>query len=332
MSPVNRYKEWENRAARNLTTVSRKSGVVVHTALRAFWTSGKQSLTVMVIPHSEQKILKFRISIFAGWFLALLAISVPAVTLYYLLESVPLGNRFRAMTNTVESAQTNVDLVREELAQLRAEARRLEVVIDSAFGTVGIVRGSTQQDQDTQDFSRLLETSNPLSRELVALKELRGLLSGSLVPMQQIGSVLSSQRSLLVDIPTLWPLKDVRGWVTNPFGPSVHPFTGQWYLHKGMDIAQSSGTPVVATANGMVSKVDFEALGYGNYVEIKHEYGFSTKYGHLLKSVVRRGQSILRGQVIAYVGSSGLSTGPHVHYEIRIGNQAIDPTKYLNFL
>ena len=128
----------------------------------------------------------------------------------------------------------------------------------------------------------------------------------------------------------LWPLKEVRGWVTDRFGPSVHPFSGQWYLHKGIDIAQRMGTPIVAKANGKVSRVDFEALGYGHYVDIRHNYGFLTKYGHLQRSYVSQGQDIVRGQVIGGLGSSGLSTGPHLHYEIRIGNQVVDSTKYLS--
>ncbi len=287
-------------------------------------TQGKQYYTIMFIPHSEQKIINFKISVFGLNVLILLAITVFGGLAYYAANFSSLSRQSDLKGTQMELAQINLDLVREEAAQLRIVAQDFETVMASTMDVVGVSLSLTPQVAPEKGNSAALN-------ELVEFQTLRLLLQKSEQPLEQIGDVLSSQKSLLVEIPSLWPLKEVRGWVTNPFGPAIHPFTGQWYLHKGIDIAQRLGTPIVASANGKVSRIDFEALGYGHYVDIKHNYGFLTKYGHLQRSYVTKGQEILRGQVVGTLGSSGLSTGPHLHYEVRIGNQVVDPTKYLSF-
>lgn len=304
-------------------------------SLGRFWALGRQNFTIMLIPHSERKIINFKISVFALSFLALLGLGVVGAFLWYSSSYTGINRLLAQKSDHLESAQTNLDLVREEVAQLRSVARQFEDTLNSTMGVVGVTAPqapqSTQVRGDLASLVGLQQVEQGAVREVGELKNLRNYLATTSQPLAQISDVLSSQKSLLVDIPTLWPLKDVRGWVTTPFGPAVHPFTGQWYLHKGIDIAQRLGTPVVATANGKVSKVDYEALGYGHYVDIKHNYGFSTRYGHLSRSYVTKGQDVVRGQVIAALGASGLATGPHVHYEVRIGTQVVDPGKYLSF-
>jgi murein DD-endopeptidase MepM/ murein hydrolase activator NlpD len=147
----------------------------------------------------------------------------------------------------------------------------------------------------------------------------------------QIAKMLQAQQSLIVELPTIWPLKDVRGYVTSYFGPTTHPFTKHWYLHKGIDIAYSRGTKVVSTADGKVIEKAFDSSGYGNYIVIKHKYGFYTRYAHMDKVYVKEGQNVQQGEVIGTLGNTGLSTGPHLHYEVRIGSQVVDPQRYLDF-
>jgi len=125
--------------------------------------------------------------------------------------------------------------------------------------------------------------------------------------------------------PSIWP---VRGWVTSGFGARVSPFTGQLAMHDGLDIGAAPSTPVLASANGHVRAAGFDAK-MGNLVLIDHGYGVQTEYGHLSKLLVRQGQKVKRGDVVALVGSTGLSTGPHLHYMVKVKGQTVNPHNYI---
>lgn len=125
--------------------------------------------------------------------------------------------------------------------------------------------------------------------------------------------------------PSIWPAK---GAVTSGFGWRNSPFGGGTELHQGIDLAVDTGTPVVATADGEVVQSGF-AGDFGNLVQVDHGNGFATFYGHNARLAVSVGQTVLKGQVIAYAGSTGRSTGPHLHYEVRKDGAAVDPWRYL---
>jgi len=128
-----------------------------------------------------------------------------------------------------------------------------------------------------------------------------------------------------------WPLAQFQ--ITQPFGPSdvaLEPPLGPYrHFHYGVDCAAPLGTSVMAAADGAVVAVGHSAVGYGNYVAIGHGGGITTLYGHLLDTTVRVGDSVARGQQIGHEGSTGLSTGPHVHFELRLNDQVVDPMPYL---
>lgn len=137
--------------------------------------------------------------------------------------------------------------------------------------------------------------------------------------------LLENKRNLLASTPSVRP---VDGWMTSKFGYRTSPFTGQKEFHSGLDISNKSGTEVLATANGSVSYAAGKMF-IGNMVMIDHGYGRVTKYGHLKKILVKQGQKVKRGDVIALLGNTGRSTGPHVHYEVRINGTPVNPLKYI---
>lgn len=126
-------------------------------------------------------------------------------------------------------------------------------------------------------------------------------------------------------VPSGWP---VEGKITSGFGPRRHPITGRWSHHNGIDIRASTGTPVRATASGTVKFAGWNG-GMGRTIVIDHGNGLSTKYGHLSRIKTKKGKWVERGKVIAYSGSSGRSTGPHLYFEIKKGGKPIDPVSYL---
>lgn len=125
--------------------------------------------------------------------------------------------------------------------------------------------------------------------------------------------------------PNLWP---VEGQVTGSFGERIDPFNGEGAFHSGVDISSTYGTPVIAPADGTVAFADFLG-GYGRAIVIEHGHGITTRFGHLANFAVIAGQHIQRGDTIGYVGLSGRSTGPHLHYEVRINDTPVNPHKYL---
>jgi murein DD-endopeptidase MepM/ murein hydrolase activator NlpD len=129
----------------------------------------------------------------------------------------------------------------------------------------------------------------------------------------------------LSQAPTLWP---VEGRISGPFGKRIDPFNGEGAFHRGVDISSSYGHAVLATADGRVSYADY-MRGYGRMIVIHHGHGITTRYGHLSGYAVVEGETVKRGDVIGYVGSSGRSTGPHLHYEVWLHETPVNPYKYL---
>jgi murein DD-endopeptidase MepM/ murein hydrolase activator NlpD len=129
----------------------------------------------------------------------------------------------------------------------------------------------------------------------------------------------------VIGAPDLWP---VMGPITSSFGQREDPFNGEGAFHSGIDISAGFGTPVHAAADGVVQTASMES-GYGREVVLDHGNGIETLYGHLSGFTVTAGQQVREGQVIGYVGMSGRSTGPHLHYEVRIHNTPVNPHRYL---
>jgi murein DD-endopeptidase MepM/ murein hydrolase activator NlpD len=131
----------------------------------------------------------------------------------------------------------------------------------------------------------------------------------------------------LAQAPTLWP---VQGRVTGSFGERIDPFSGEGAFHRGVDIAANVGTRIIAPADGVVRFAEI-VQGYGRTVLIDHGNGISTLYGHMSGYAVTPGELVHRGDTVGYVGQSGRSTGPHLHYEVRIFNTPVNPSRYLRF-
>ncbi len=136
--------------------------------------------------------------------------------------------------------------------------------------------------------------------------------------------------SLMRNIPHLWPLEHIDRWrVSSPFGPRHSPFNGERALHRGIDLKAPSDTPVFATAAGIVISTRYSNKGYGNTVRVLHFSGYETLYAHLSHINIANYEMVYPGRQLGTVGSSGRSTGPHLHYEIRKNSHSIDPLNYL---
>lgn len=143
--------------------------------------------------------------------------------------------------------------------------------------------------------------------------------------LEELKGIVSARREQWAATPSIWP---VRGWLSSAFGPRVSPFTGTTMMHGGVDISAPMETPIVAPASGTVTLAAREA-GLGNALVVSHGYGLRTVYGHLSKIKVKAGQRVKRGDLLGLVGSTGLSTGPHLHYEVQVDGRLVNPLKYI---
>lgn len=143
--------------------------------------------------------------------------------------------------------------------------------------------------------------------------------------LQELSLAAEQRSSRWAATPSIWPVK---GWITSGFGPRVSPFTEKPAWHDGLDIGAAANAPVQAPAQGRVTSVGFDSK-LGNVVKVDHGFGIETLYGHLAKALVKEGQRVKRGDVVGLVGSTGLATGPHLHYMVKVNGQTFDPTKYI---
>lgn len=144
------------------------------------------------------------------------------------------------------------------------------------------------------------------------------------VRVHQLDQHLLDKESFLKSTPTLMP---ALGHFTSGYGPRMSPYAGRIKMHEGIDIGAPTGTPIIAPADGIITFSGAKP-GFGNFVQIDHGYGVETIYGHAATLSVKKGQQVVRGDKIATVGNTGYSTGPHVHYEVRVNGTPVDPLYY----
>ena len=145
----------------------------------------------------------------------------------------------------------------------------------------------------------------------------------------EVFELVKNKASMLASIPAIQPIanKELK-YVASGFGWRIHPIYKTEKLHTGMDFTAPIGTPIHATGNGVVEKVEFDGRGLGNNITINHGYGYESVYGHMNKIIVRAGQKILRGDLIGYVGRTGSATGPHLHYEVHKNGEPVNPVNF----
>ncbi|MEE9495012.1 MAG: M23 family metallopeptidase [Desulfobacterales bacterium] len=190
------------------------------------------------------------------------------------------------------------------------------------------VGGSMPQDLDAR--LPLMEKHNSLMRDMH--EQIDELNRASIHQKGEFESLLKSledQQNLLASTPAIRPVsRGEKSWVTSSFGFRRSPFTGQREFHQGFDISTRKGTPILATAEGVVTFVGKKGL-LGNTIIIDHGHGMVTRYGHCSKFLKKRGEKVKRWEPIALVGNTGRSTGPHVHYEVRLNGIPVNPYKYI---
>ena len=185
--------------------------------------------------------------------------------------------------------------------------------------------GGSNNDTLKSDY-QLEEVHKGLIREMhAALENVETEIVSTSISQTEINNFFEKQKSILACTPSIKP---VNGWLTSGFGYRVSPFTKRREFHKGIDVASRIGTPVISPADGLVVSADKQG-NYGKVIVINHGYNMKTRYAHLHKYRVKKGDLIKRGEIIGEVGTSGRCTGPHLHYEVLLSGVPVNPLRYV---
>jgi len=222
------------------------------------------------------------------------------------------------LTTQIQSLETVIDDLGARAALDPAQARAMQ-----HLPAVVKARAAGGEMQTSAAISNILSSSFASPEDTFGV--LKSLLQGLENRLSYVRRNVERQEALAAATPSIWP---TFGWLTGTFGGRPDPFTGEPAFHQGLDISTEKGREVYATANGTVESAQYTG-DYGNFIVVRHDFGLATRYGHLSRFSVKPGASVQRGDVIGYVGSTGRSTGAHLHYEILANGKLINPLQLL---
>lgn len=227
-------------------------------------------------------------------------------------------------------AEEDASALARRIAQLQAHVIRLDAAGARLTQIANIDPGEFNFDRpppvggpETESFG----SPAVLADVIGSLDRLQVLLGDRERQMRVLEDLLLASRLQREQKPSGWPVDT--GYITSGYGSRTDPFTGLRSAHPGIDFAAAEGTPVLSVASGIVTEAQTEN-GYGQLVEINHGNGYRTRYGHNSRLLVKPGDRVLKGQQIALMGSTGRSTGPHVHFELVLNGNTVNPAQYLD--
>lgn len=305
--------------------------------LKFFLNIGNQKITIMLVPHSEKRVFNFRVNVFLMFTLFIMSVGIGGTVVYFTIDS----NRKMA-----EASYYSDKAQKQEL-----RAREYDEMVSTVLNEHGIFRSNLQVMLRKINSNKINEILNnrgaggasPESKQLgnrelsdLEYKKMevdRVVLDYQITEqaLKEINKMVNDYNKVLKDLPFGHPVKGGYAIVTSTFGFRIHPIFKVLDMHQGIDLANIPGTPLVSTAPGVVEKVEYNPTGYGWYIKISHKLGYSTLYAHMRsKPLLDPGDKVRKGEVIGYMGSTGISTSSHLHYEIRLGNNLLDPWPFVD--
>ena len=291
---------------------------------------GRESLTIMFVPHSERKILTLHLSYYTiAFIIFILIISITFASISLLSHSTS-KQEFTNLVNKSKLWLQKEKMLREEIENLNSN---LEKIKDRISDLYVISAGDSEIKLNLWakgGVSSFASSNNEVRNltDIYDLKQINNDLSLTYRYIEHIKNFIDERTKFFSQIPSIWPLK-VGGYITSEYGWRRNPvYKRRMEFHRGIDIASWPSAPVVATADGTVISAGWMS-GYGLTITIQHAYGFKTYYAHLSKIKVRVGKKVKKGEVIGYLGRTGFTTGYHLHYEVRVGIESVNPWEYI---
>ena len=242
----------------------------------------------------------------------------------------------RLQAREIDNLKLNYSILNKKIDELNAVAAAIEerdnTIYRTYFNTAPISDEERKSGMKSKNRYAELEgydNSKLVQKTTQRIDILTKALAVQSRSLDEIVQLAKAKNNLLSAIPAIQPVKNENlKRIASGFGYRSDPFTKARKMHEGMDFTAKTGTPIYATGDGVVARADNTASGFGNHIVIRHGYGYQTLYAHLSKYKVRKGQRVKRGDIIGYVGSTGRSEAPHLHYEVHKNNRVVNP---LNF-
>jgi murein DD-endopeptidase MepM/ murein hydrolase activator NlpD len=270
-------------------------------------------------------------------------LSYLAIGLVFATATILVSRQFlpspseKKQNREIEALKLQYELLQKKMEQAEIVLKDLEDRDDNIYRTIfeseplpkSIRYGGTGGSDKYSAFESY-ENSELLLSTTERLDELIKRLYIQSKSFDDVVRMAKNKEKLIASIPAIMPInqKDLAHAVTSGFGWRTHPIYKTPEFHPGMDFTAETGTPIYATGDGIVEVADNLAQGYGNHVVIDHGFGYETLYGHMSRIKARVGQKVLRGELIGWVGSTGLSTAPHVHYEVIKNGEKVNPINF----
>ncbi|MFH1700474.1 MAG: M23 family metallopeptidase [Candidatus Zixiibacteriota bacterium] len=294
----------------------------------------KDKITVMIIPRQGGNMSSHSIPVKLLWAVALFGICFLVINVFlladYFSQRVDRA-RLNKLLGENQMLSEQYAAVEESINELRgnyAELVNKEEAIRTIFGLPAIDEEARMlgvggpEDPALNNFTEATAEALKVSADV---DELLRLAKFERERYREVYEILDNKRDLLNHTPSIMP---TRGHFSSGYGTRNDPFTGLKEFHPGLDISNGNGTPIYATANGKISAVRING-GLGKMISIDHGYGFKTRYGHMSDYKVKVGQRVKRGEIIGLMGSTGYTTGPHLHYEVIKNGKHINPYKFI---
>lgn len=275
--------------------------------LRMFFRKLFTPVTIMLIPHDSKRTINIKLP----------SIGVVSSVILWLVGSIYVVS---VAIDTVEyyNMKSKLNFYMGQFLELKTTIALLEKA-ESEFKRLLSFKS---KDKILENVNTKVSVHDAGSLDMDLLKD---QIKNAVEKVAEIQDFLKNQKDIYMSTPKGWP---VRGRITSEFGTRENPWHGGQEFHSGVDISAGTGTPVRATADGIVSFSGWSA-GNGNLVVIEHGFGYSTLYAHNSSIVVRVGQKVKRGDIIANVGSTGNTTGPHLHYEVWHNGKPVNPIDFI---
>lgn len=285
-------------------------------------------LTLMIIPQKNSRILSFRISYFFSKILLVVFILFFLFSSFVLFDYIRIkekgvsqGKLYRAISFQkfkLTSIQNLVSDERDKLVRLEKFEKKLRLIagLEESTSRIRYVGGNHIGESDKKDIgAAVLDSLDKLALDMKLTE----------INFFQLEADLQEREDQLARTPSVAP---TTGYISSPFGKRIDPFTGKVRFHKGLDFSNRPFTPIYAPADGVVVNTEVNGA-FGEFLVIDHGYEVVTRYGHLAKYEVKVGQQVKRGDLIARMGNTGRSTANHLHYEVLVRDQNVDPEKYI---
>jgi murein DD-endopeptidase MepM/ murein hydrolase activator NlpD len=297
-----------------------------------------KKITIMFLPDGGRTVRQFKLPKVLVLFFLFFSLSALAFLTWAFIEYCDLKNEFPERMRLVQENEQKasqlaaltdkIDQINTKMVELKKFDNKLKVMVNLKPGDDDTqFLGMGGPDSTLIDSNNVIEDAHKRLTRLMhqSLDNLEDEIAVQIQEKAQLYEFLEGQKSMLACTPSIRP---AQGWPTSGFGYRISPFTNQREFHEGLDISARIGTEIIAPADGVVFEVG-KTYGFGNLLIISHGYGIKTIYGHLSKTLVKKGQSVKRGDKIALIGNTGRTTGPHLHYEIQLNGVPVNPQNYI---